>query len=106
MRAIWKGSINFGLVANPVGLAAATESRSISFRQICRKDHASPGIALCGSLIPCGLCSSEAGAATLSAATRVVQASWAGSGVMRSEDRNRSSEVVSELLSGLWPCDD
>lgn len=32
--------ISFGLVAIPVGLAAATESRSISFRQVHRSDGA------------------------------------------------------------------
>lgn len=40
VRALWNGVISFGLVAIPVGLAAATESRSISFRQVHRADGA------------------------------------------------------------------
>ncbi|WP_406688577.1 Ku protein [Saccharopolyspora sp. ID03-671] len=40
MRTLWNGVISFGLVAIPVGLAAATESRSISFRQVHRTDGA------------------------------------------------------------------
>lgn len=40
MKALWNGVISFGLVAIPVGLAAATESRSVSFRQVHRADGA------------------------------------------------------------------
>ncbi|GAB3676396.1 non-homologous end joining protein Ku [Saccharopolyspora tripterygii] len=40
MRTLWNGVISFGMVAIPVGLAAATESRSISFRQVHRTDGA------------------------------------------------------------------
>ncbi|MBQ0928565.1 non-homologous end joining protein Ku [Saccharopolyspora endophytica] len=40
MQTLWNGVISFGLVAIPVGLAAATESRSISFRQVHRADGA------------------------------------------------------------------
>ncbi len=38
MRAIWKGSVSFGLVSVPVKLYAATESKDISFRQVHAKD--------------------------------------------------------------------
>ncbi|QHY98126.1 putative DNA repair protein YkoV [Streptomyces sp. S4.7] len=34
MRSIWNGAISFGLVSIPIKLVNATESRSISFRQI------------------------------------------------------------------------
>ncbi|MDI3481661.1 MAG: end-binding protein Ku [Tepidanaerobacteraceae bacterium] len=34
MRALWRGSISFGLVNVPVKMYAATEKKSISFRQI------------------------------------------------------------------------
>lgn len=37
---LWKGSVSFGLVSIPVGLAAATESKSISFRQVHAADGA------------------------------------------------------------------
>jgi DNA end-binding protein Ku len=40
MRTIWKGAISFGLVTIPVGLASATESKRISFRQVHRSDGA------------------------------------------------------------------
>lgn len=40
VRALWNGVISFGLVAIPVGLAAATESRSITFRQVHQADGA------------------------------------------------------------------
>lgn len=39
MRAIWKGSVSFGLVSVPVKLYAATESHDVSFRQV----HAADG---------------------------------------------------------------
>ncbi len=38
MRAIWKGSISFGLVSIPVKLFSATEERDIAFRQVHRED--------------------------------------------------------------------
>ncbi|MGH3443881.1 MAG: Ku protein, partial [Nocardioidaceae bacterium] len=38
MRAIWKGSVSFGLVSVPVKLYSATESHDISFRQVHAKD--------------------------------------------------------------------
>ena len=38
MRAIWKGSISFGLVNIPVGLYPATRSDDISFRQLRAED--------------------------------------------------------------------
>jgi len=37
-RAFWTGIINFGMVAIPVKLYAATEDRSISFKRVCA-DH-------------------------------------------------------------------
>src|ERR1700737_876113 len=39
MRAIWKGSIAFGLVHIPVYLYPATESQSISSNLLHKKDH-------------------------------------------------------------------
>ncbi len=39
MRAIWKGSVSFGLVSIPVRLHAATEDRDVSFHQV----HAADG---------------------------------------------------------------
>jgi DNA end-binding protein Ku len=39
MRAIWKGSIAFGLVHIPVNLYPATESQSISSNLLHKKDH-------------------------------------------------------------------
>ncbi|TYL46096.1 Ku protein [Nocardioides sp. BGMRC 2183] len=39
MRAIWKGSVSFGLVSVPVKLYSATESHDVSFRQV----HATDG---------------------------------------------------------------
>lgn len=39
MRAIWKGSVSFGLVSVPVKLYSATESHDVSFRQV----HAADG---------------------------------------------------------------
>ncbi|KAA8968808.1 Ku protein [Mycobacterium sp.] len=39
MRAIWKGSISFGLVNVPVKLYAATEDHDIKFHQVHAKDH-------------------------------------------------------------------
>ena len=41
MRAIWKGSINFGLVYIPVSVYPATKEEKISFRQL-RKSDLSP----------------------------------------------------------------
>ncbi|MCG0275341.1 MAG: Ku protein [Thermosediminibacteraceae bacterium] len=37
MRALWRGSISFGLVNVPVKMYAATERKSVSFRQIHKK---------------------------------------------------------------------
>jgi DNA end-binding protein Ku len=39
MRAIWKGSIAFGLVHIPVNLYPATETQSISSNLLPKKDH-------------------------------------------------------------------
>src|SRR3954452_1666659 len=41
MRAIWKGSISFGLVNIPIGLYPATRRDEVSFRQL-RKEDLSP----------------------------------------------------------------
>jgi DNA end-binding protein Ku len=41
MRAIWKGSISFGLVNIPIGLYPATRTENVSFRQL-REDDLSP----------------------------------------------------------------
>ncbi len=38
MRAIWKGSISFGLVNIPIGLFPATRREDVSFRQLRKKD--------------------------------------------------------------------
>ncbi len=38
MRAIWKGSVSFGLVSVPVKLYSATESHDVSFRQVHAQD--------------------------------------------------------------------
>ncbi|WP_367125583.1 Ku protein [Streptomyces phytohabitans] len=38
MRSIWKGSISFGLVSIPVRVFSATESHSVSFRQVHTAD--------------------------------------------------------------------
>ncbi|MDP3713263.1 MAG: Ku protein [Mycobacteriales bacterium] len=38
MRAIWKGSISFGLVTIPVKLFSATEEKDVSFHQVRRSD--------------------------------------------------------------------
>lgn len=38
MRAIWKGSISFGLVHIPVAVYPATREESVSFRQLRKKD--------------------------------------------------------------------
>src|ERR671925_979003 len=40
-RSMWKGVISFGLVSIPVRLYVATESHSVSFRQLCG-EHLSP----------------------------------------------------------------
>ncbi len=39
MRSIWNGAISFGLVSIPIKLVNATESHSISFRQIHAEDN-------------------------------------------------------------------
>jgi DNA end-binding protein Ku len=39
MRTVWKGSISFGLVSIPVRVVSATESHSVSFRQIHTTDE-------------------------------------------------------------------
>jgi DNA end-binding protein Ku len=38
-RAIWRGSITFGLISIPVGLHTAVEERDISFHMLSSKDH-------------------------------------------------------------------
>ena len=38
VRSIWNGAISFGLVSIPIKLVNATESHSISFRQIHLED--------------------------------------------------------------------
>jgi DNA end-binding protein Ku len=38
MRSIWKGSISFGLVTIPIKVVSATESHSVSFRQVHTTD--------------------------------------------------------------------
>ena len=38
MRAIWKGSINFGLVYIPVSVYPATSEEKISFKQLRATD--------------------------------------------------------------------
>lgn len=38
MRAIWKGSISFGLVNIPIGLFPATRKKDLSFRQLREED--------------------------------------------------------------------
>lgn len=38
MRAMWKGSISFGLVTIPIKLYAATETKNVSFRQVHQAD--------------------------------------------------------------------
>ncbi len=37
MRALWKGSITFGLVNVPVKIYSTAESKTIRFRQLCKK---------------------------------------------------------------------
>ncbi|MFF4291779.1 Ku protein, partial [Streptomyces sp. NPDC001633] len=39
MRSIWNGAISFGLVSIPIKLVNATESHSISFRQVHTEDN-------------------------------------------------------------------
>ena len=39
-RAIWKGSINFGLVSIPVSLHAAEAREDLSFRMLDRRNQA------------------------------------------------------------------
>ena len=36
---MWRGAISFGMVAIPIRLYLATESRSVSFRLLCPNDH-------------------------------------------------------------------
>lgn len=36
---MWRGAISFGMVAIPVRLYLATESKSVSFRMLCPNDH-------------------------------------------------------------------
>lgn len=38
-RAIWRGSITFGLISIPVGLYTAVEERDVSFHMLSSKDH-------------------------------------------------------------------
>ncbi|HXF56919.1 MAG TPA: Ku protein [Actinomycetota bacterium] len=38
-RAMWKGSISFGLVSIPVGVYPATEEKTLRFHQLHAKDH-------------------------------------------------------------------
>ena len=38
MRAIWRGTISFGLVSIPVRLYTATEAHDVSFRQVHEAD--------------------------------------------------------------------
>ena len=38
MRAIWKGSVSFGLVNVPIRLYSATENHDVQFRQVHRED--------------------------------------------------------------------
>jgi len=40
-RSMWKGVISFGMVSIPIRLYVATESHSVSFRQLCA-EHLSP----------------------------------------------------------------
>jgi DNA end-binding protein Ku len=36
---MWRGAISFGMVAIPIRLYLATESKSVSFRLLCPRDH-------------------------------------------------------------------
>src|SRR5207253_4263711 len=38
-RSMWRGAISFGMVAIPIRLYLATESKSVSFRLLCPNDH-------------------------------------------------------------------
>ena len=38
-RAVWRGTISFGMVSIPVKLYTATESQDVSFRQLHKEDH-------------------------------------------------------------------
>lgn len=40
MRAMWKGSVSFGLVAIPIQLYAATENKNVTLRQVHESDGA------------------------------------------------------------------
>lgn len=56
MRAIWKGSISFGLVSIPVQVFPATEEKSISFHQLHARDggriHHQRVCSICGEEVP------------------------------------------------------
>ena len=39
MRAIWKGSINFGLVNIPVAVYPATREEKVAFKTLRKSDH-------------------------------------------------------------------
>jgi DNA end-binding protein Ku len=55
-RAIWKGSISFGLVSIPVSMHSAVESKSLSFNQLHAKDQGriryKRTCAVCGEEVP------------------------------------------------------
>ncbi|MFN2582448.1 MAG: Ku protein [Candidatus Dormibacteria bacterium] len=38
-RSMWRGAISFGMVAIPVRMYLATESKNVSFRLLCPNDH-------------------------------------------------------------------
>ena len=38
MRSMWRGTISFGMVAIPVRMYVANESKSVSFRLLCPHD--------------------------------------------------------------------
>ncbi len=38
MRAMWKGSVSFGLVSIPIQLYAATENKNVQLRQVHEAD--------------------------------------------------------------------
>src|SRR4030088_401977 len=38
-RSMWRGAISFGMVAIPIRMYLATESKSIHFRLLCPNDH-------------------------------------------------------------------
>ena len=43
MRALWTGTLSFGLVTIPIKLVAATQDRSIRFNQLRASDHSRVG---------------------------------------------------------------